>query len=168
MQYTVERAYSHKKFGAIGKVRLEVEATSVTLDGTALPPKSVEYLLTFALQSLQDAYAGSETTDEAIADFGKKYEKLIAGEIGTRSGGGVSDEVRVARRIMRGLFKAKAPKTIWEAFLALEEAEQTAKIDQLVAKNAAAITPLVKEELERLAKERAQKAKLGNSVTIDL
>lgn len=157
------RNYSHKVHGAIGKVTFVAPDGTFTLDGKELPAASVEHLLTFALQTLQDAYAGSKNTDEAQADFAKKYDKLIAGTIGTRSGGdGATEETRVARSIARELFKAKVggKSEAWAAFTGLSDADQIARLDAIVAKNAALIAPKVAEKIAAIKAEREAKAGL--------
>jgi hypothetical protein len=81
------------------------------LDGKELPKVSREYLMVFALQSLQDAYAGAEDLDDAQARFEKKYTRLIAGEIGTReASGATSDETDAQRHVARRIFFAQFAK----------------------------------------------------------
>lgn len=79
----IERDYVHKTFGSIGKATLEGEAI-LTLNGVELPAASVTALLNHGLQFLQDAYAGSKTTDEATSSFDKKLAKLLSGEFSVR------------------------------------------------------------------------------------
>lgn len=85
--FTINRTYIHRRFGTVGSVTFKAPAGDYTLDGVALPAESVEHLLNFALQTLQDAYAGAENADEAGANFGKKLDRLKTGGIGTRGGG---------------------------------------------------------------------------------
>jgi hypothetical protein len=81
------------------------------LDGKELPKSSREYLMIFALQSLQDAYAGAEDLDDAQARFEKKYTRLLNGEIGTReASGGTSDETDAQRHVARRIFFAQFAK----------------------------------------------------------
>lgn len=101
---TIARTFDHKTFGRIGLVELTASVGEVKLGDTVLPQTSVEYLLTFALQNLQDAYAGAESADEAVARFQKKLDRLLTGTIGTReAGSGVSGEVKVRRSVMKTL-----------------------------------------------------------------
>lgn len=86
--YAVTRAFNHRTYGAIGQVTLSGGIGDLELNGQTLPGRSVEYLLTFALQSLQDAYAGAANADEAKAAFDKKLNAIINGTIGIRTGGG--------------------------------------------------------------------------------
>src|SRR5687768_7376644 len=100
MEYN--RSYNHKTFGAIGSVVLEVPKGKYRLNGTDLPDVSVTHLMTFALQTLQDAYAGAKSTDEALGAFNQKLDKLLNGTIGTRgSGDGADERTRVARSVVR-------------------------------------------------------------------
>lgn len=158
------REFNHRTFGAIGKVVLEADVKTVKLNGKPIPEASVEYLLNFALQSLQDAYAGAKNAAEAQGAFTTKLDRLIAGTIGTRaSGTGVTDEVRIARRIVRNAMKAKLGKDSpdWAEFTALSDEDANARLDEVFAKNEAKLRPIVDAELEELRKERERKAKLA-------
>lgn len=98
----VERIFSHRTHGRIGHVELVVDKGKWTLDGQELPAASVEYLLRFSLQSLQDAYAGADNAAEATAAWEKKRDALIAGTIGVRSGsGGEEPHMPFVRRLIR-------------------------------------------------------------------
>lgn len=166
----VEREYSHRTYGAIGSVTLEAEVKGAKLDGKALPESSVTYLLNFALQSLQDAYAGAKTQDEAKAAFAKKLDAIVQGTLGQRSGGGVSEFVRIARSITRGLLKdkygAKSPE--WAKFTGLADDVQDAKLDEIFAKNEATLKPKVEAEIARREAERKAKAKIVAGVELEL
>ncbi|HEY9155570.1 MAG TPA: hypothetical protein VIM69_10585 [Opitutaceae bacterium] len=167
MTLVIERHFAKRNEGTISNVKLEVNVQSVHLDGKELPDSSVEYLLTFALQSLQDAYAGAKTLPEAKAMFAKKYDKLIEGKIGVREAGeSVSDEIRIGRKLMRAAIRANAEQ--WKKFTALPEDEQTAKLDQMVAKNAEKLAKPIAEEMKRLADEKAKKALLGKELSFEL
>lgn len=166
------REFNHRTFGQIGRVVLEADVKVVKLNGKPIPDQSVEYLLNFALQSLQDAYAGAKNEAEAQGAFGTKLDKLIAGTIGLRTGGSaVTDETRIARRIVRNAMKAKLGKESedWKAFEALSDDDANARLDEVFAKNEAKLRPLVNAELEELRKERARKAALaGKSGELEL
>lgn len=136
----------------IGEVRLTGEAKLV-LDGKELPATSVEYLLTFALQSLQDAYAGSDNVTAAREAWTAKRDKLYEGTIGTRGpGASVPPELRVARDIMRTIFAAKASADAKAAYKAADAEGRAAILDAAIEKNKAAIDKLVAEEMARRAK----------------
>jgi hypothetical protein len=157
----INRNYAHREYGAIGAVELEVPKGEWKLDGKVLPESSVAALARFALQILQDSYAGAKSTDEATAAFGKKYDKLAAGTLGSREGGeGETEAERVTRQIVRDAFKAKVGKDSpeWKDFDALGKAEQNDKLDAMFAKNAKALQPAVDAKLKALADERARKA----------
>lgn len=83
----IKRYYRHATYGEIGAVTLTVPDEGWSLDGHPLDANSIGHLAMFALQTLQDAYASSKNADEAIGAWTKKYEKLLAGEIGIRAVG---------------------------------------------------------------------------------
>lgn len=170
--HDVARTFTHRTFGEIGKIAMVADVAKVTIDGKEIPETSVEYLLHFALQSLQDAYAGAKNATEAAANFDKKLKALVEGTIGTRTGGnaGVTEEVAVQRSITRTMFKAKAgaKSEAWAKFTGLTDAEQGEKLDAWYTANEAALAPAVKEELARREKARKAKALLGNSVSFEL
>lgn len=153
--------------GDISNVTLEANVSEVKLDGKILPESSVEYLLMFALQSLQDAYAGAKNLEEAKGMFLAKYDKLIAGTIGIRnSGESVSDEVRIGRKLMR--MQIKANPVAWKNFVELSEEMQIEKLDINLEKNAAAMAPRIAAEIKRLADEKKAKALLGKELSFEL
>lgn len=169
MEYN--RNFTHRTYGNIGAVTFGVPKGKYTLNGTELPESSVAHLMTFALQSLQDAYAGAKSTDEALGAFNGKLDKLLNGTIGTRgSGDGADERTRVARSIMHGLVKAKfgSKSTEWATFTGLDDAEQAAKLDAMVAANQAALDPAIDEEMARRAARRNAKAELGAAIEIAL
>lgn len=170
MEYNVKRAYEHRTYGEIGEVLMKAEVMKVTIDGKELPSASVEYLLNFALQSLQDAYAGAKSQDEAKGSFVKKLEALIDGKIGVRAGGGVGEETRVARTIVRGLLKkaygADSPE--WKTFTGLDDAKQNEKLDEVFGKNKDKLAPRVAERMAELKAERERKAELAKGIELSL
>lgn len=105
----VTRTFNVKDKGLVGEVSLTVpDAMEWKIGDKVLPASSVEYLVNFALQSLQDAYAGAKTLDEAKGAWGKRLDRLIKGEIGTRSPtGGEEPWVAMAVKLFRGQLKAK-------------------------------------------------------------
>lgn len=123
----IKRSFDHRggkskeAFGNIGSVTLTVPDGVWTLNGQALPFASAEYLATFALQSLQDAYAGAETKADAVSEFTKRITRLIDGNIGVRGNAGVaSDDVSKRARSMaketikRALVKATGKHKVEE------------------------------------------------------
>ena len=164
------REFNSRAHGPIGEVTFIAPDGDYTLDGKVLPVASVNHLLTFALQSLQDAYAGAKDSAECIGAFEGKRDKLFAGTLGTRGGEGVSFYVTVARQIMRGIIKAKlgAKSAEWAAFTGLEPAEQNAKLDENFAANETALKSAVEAEIETRKAKAAQKAALGKGMTINI
>ena len=146
------RAKSAIGEASIGEVRLTGEAR-LLLDGNELPAKSVEYLMTFALQSLQDAYAGAETLDAAKAAWVAKRDKLLSGDIGARGpSASVPIETRIARDIMRDIFHKKASESARKEYKAADADGRNAILDAAIAKNADVIAKLVADEMKRRAK----------------
>lgn len=82
----IERTYEHKRFGEIGKVTLEAPDGEWKLNDTVLTAIGTEHLLRFSLQSFQDAYASSDTWEEAVGAFEKKLDRVLEGTIGSREG----------------------------------------------------------------------------------
>lgn len=171
-KHDVNRSFTHRTYGEIGTVAMTADVAKVTINGTEIPEGSVEYLLHFALQSLQDAYAGAKNPTEATAAFDKKLKALIEGTIGVRTGtsSGVTEEVAVQRSITRQMFKAKVggKSEAWATFTGLTDAEQGEKLDVWYTANEAALAPAATEELARREKARKAKALLGNSVSFEL
>lgn len=148
----VNRIFSHRTHGRIGMVTLGEEKGKWTLDGKELPAASVEYLMTFALQSLQDAYAGADDLAAAQGAFEKKRDAIIAGAIGQR-GGGVDEETKIGRQLAEAAFVKKHGKDAWPS----EADAAKKKADEILAKNEKAFAPLIAAEIER--REAARKAK---------
>jgi uncharacterized protein (UPF0335 family) len=150
--------------GDIGRVMLETDATVIKLNGKPIPAQSMEYLLTFALQSLQDAYAGAQSLDEAKGNWEKKLAAITEGTLGQRSGGGsVSEETKVARQITKQALKAKIAK----GEMTEEEWKDLSdeRLDEVFGKNEAKLRPLVDARIAELKKERERKAKLAQSAS---
>ena len=142
--YLVNRVFTKRETaksdwsGRIGAVNLEADVASVKIDGVTLPEASVEYLLNFALQSLQDAYAGAASIDEATANWDKKRVSLLAGTIGVRTGeAGMTDEER-------------AELYVAEAIYAGNYAKGTAKGDEFRALKGDDKTEFLVEKLPRI------------------
>lgn len=158
---TTSRSYAHKVYGQIGAVTMTSPAGDWTLNGAPLPERSVDHLLTFALQTLQDAYAGVDSTDAAKTKFGDKLAKLIAGTLGTRSASGeaVDDATRHMRMIMRPLVAANFGKLAWKA---MEEDEKVEYIDEAYA----GLSPDDKAAIDEAVAAEAKKDKLAIKLNI--
>lgn len=167
----ITRNYTHRTYGAIGSVEFAYPKGKFTLNGTELPESSVEHLMTFALQTLQDAYAGAKNNDEAVGAFNGKLDKLLSGTIGTRgSGDGVDERTRVQRSVTMAAAKAKfgAKSEAWATFTGLSDADQAAKLDEWFAAFTDALSPEVDAEMERRAAKRAAKTNLSKAVAFEL
>lgn len=161
-------------------VSLEVQGKGVKflVNGTELPEASVQYLLNFSLQSLQDAYAGAKSLVEAKTNFQKRLDGLLAGSIGIREGGGVSEEIRIRRQFVMDVVREQSrvkegkpwKETQKKAELdALDEATLNAKLDAGYEKQAAHFEPLVKAKLAELeAARQARKQARGVEVDIEI
>lgn len=176
---TVNRVYEKRATengkwnGRIGAAELVMSVSPdgnlvATLDGNVLPDASVSYLLNFSLQSLQDAYAGAESIDEATGNWGKKRDALVKGEIGIRSGEGISTFQSVARQIMRALLKKNAgPKSeAWVAFTAKSDPDQNKVLDEKFEANREKLEPVVNAEIERRANEAKAKKAIMDSISL--
>lgn len=152
----VTRNYVHRDHGKIGHVELEAPNGKWKLDGEELPASSIDHLLTFALQTLQDAYAGADSADDAKGRWSKKRDALIAGTVGVRTGG-VDPVVAETRRLVRNAVKAKEGA---EKVKAMTDDE----LDAIVAKNGDTFTNAAKASLELKRKQREDAAKLAASV----
>lgn len=174
MTYTINRSYARRATADspgydIGTVEFVAPGGDYILDGNVLPPQSVEHLLTFALQTLQDAYAGATDASEAVGAFGAKYDRLVAGTLGTRSGGGGVDEfTTVMRQVVRGAVKAKlgAKSPEWATFTGLDDADQNERLAAIFAKNEKAMRPVVEAKVAERAAERARKASLKIDISL--
>lgn len=147
--------------GDVGSVTFEAPEGDFKLNGKKLPIGSVEYLLNFALQAFQDAYAGATSLDEAKGNFDKKVTAVVEGTLGQRSGGGVDEFTTVARSIVKGLVKAKKGA---EAVKSITEDE----LDKLFAKNEEVLRPKVEAEVAARKAERERKAKLAQSIDLEI
>lgn len=169
MEYN--RTYNHKTYGNIGAVTFDVPKGSFKLNGQALPDASVSHLMTFALQTLQDAYAGAKSTDEALGAFNQKLDKLLNGTIGTRgSGDGADERTRVARSVVRLAAKARfgSKSADWVTFTGLDDDAQNVKLDAWYTANAAAFDPAIDEEMARRAAKRDANKALGEAVAFTM
>lgn len=158
---TINRAFASRAFGDIGSVTFIAPEGEYAVNGKALPASSVNHLLTFALQTLQDAYAGAKNADEAVGAFNGKLDKLLAGTIGTRSGGsGVTERDKVARIIVGDWFRSAYAKGTPER-AKYDEADQAGKyamLDKIWADNESIFADAVDEEV---AARKAKADKLG-------
>ena len=158
----VSRTFALRKFdGAkIGAVVLSAPKGKWALDGQELSQASVEYLMTFALQSLQDAYAGADTLAEAKAAFAKKLDAVKNGTIGVRTGGGGTDPLtammrQIARSDLKAALIASGKGT--KGFTAMDKAAQAEILDKVIAKDPERYEKGAKAELRARA-EAAKKA----------
>lgn len=167
-KFEINRAYDHKVHGRIGVVEMTADVGKVSIGGKELPATSVEYLLTFALQNLQDAYAGADSADDAQGRWQKKLDRLIEGTIGVREAGdGASVEVKMIRTVLgETLRKTEKGKEAWKA----HEDDRAEWLDKVFAKQSeevqAEITAKAKARIaEQQAKAKQVKA-LADSIDI--
>lgn len=165
----VTRTFTHRTYGNIGSVELVAPKGKWTLDGKELPEQSVDHLLHFALQTLQDAYAGSKTADEAKGAFDGKYDKLVNGTIGTRGGGeGATLETIVARSIMKVAAMAGLSEADRKTFDEMDASAQNAKLDEWLVDNQPALQSAIDDEVAERKAKAARKAALKGSVKVKL
>lgn len=157
-KFNIARAFDHKTHGRIGTVEMVANVTDITINGKKVPDASIEYLLTFALQNLQDAYAGADNATDAEARWAKKLDRLLKGEIGTREAGDGASQLTVAIRgviaeSLRALGKWK------EVIGALDEDKRGDKLDEIFAKQPEAKQADITEKAKaKLAEAAARKA----------
>lgn len=139
--------------GDIGRIVLETDATVIKLNGKPVPLGSMEYLLTFALQAFQDAYAGAQNLEDATAAFDKKVAACIEGTIGVRTGG-VDEATKVARSVVRTILAKSWTK---------EQMDEVtdARLDEIFEKNKAKLQAAVDEQVEALRIARERRAALA-------
>lgn len=157
--------------GRIGSVELVANIDSVTVNGKPIGTASIDYLLNFSLQSLQDAYAGADSIDEATGSFEKKLAALIDGTIGVRgSGGGMSDEERAEIYVAEQAVRAKLTADEWKK---LDDDAKVARVESAVetlrekrgdwfAEKVAERVAHIVEQRKRRAAEKAEMAGLGD------
>lgn len=168
---TIIRNYAHRVHGQINEVKLTHNCDKMLIDGRELPAQSIEYLINFGLQSLQDAYANAKTQAEAAGAHLKKLEALLNGTIGTRSGGvSVTEATKVARTLVRALLKDKwgVKSAEWATFTGLSDDDAEAKLDEIFEKNKDKLQARVDARLAELAAEREAKRKLVAEVEISI
>lgn len=125
MKTLIDRVYethNHSKLGSgrIGVVALECNISDVTLNGKPVAERGVHHLLNFALQSLQDAYAGATDMADAIERHRAKLARIVAGTIGVRESGAgepaIARYIRAeCRRVLSAIAKADYKKLAPEA-----------------------------------------------------
>lgn len=143
MEYLVNRVFTKRETeksnwsGRIGAVEMVANVESIKVNGNKLPDASVNYLLHFSLQSLQDAYAGAADLTEATANWTKKFDALCEGTIGVRSGGGgMTDEERAELYVAEAWYATKNPKGTekGDAFRARKDDDKTEFLVEVAAK----------------------------------
>ena len=163
-----DRKFYHKSTDTtFGIVSVEYDGT-ISLDGNELGETSVQYLVNYAMQALQDTYAGvgtSKTVDEATAAFTTRLDKLIKGTIGIRSGtGGVDPLTTVMRSIARKFVKAKLSKAEYKEKYTDNE-DKNDYLDSVIDKKPETFEAAGKAELARMAKEASTIADLDVDLT---
>lgn len=175
MAHEVSRVFAKRETeksdwsGRIGATTLSItDDGNWVLDGKVLPRKSVEYLMTFSLQSLQDAYAGAESLSDATKRFEAKLAAVIDGTIGMRGGSTVDEFTSIARSMVRAAYKSKYGKDSpeWTEFTGLDDDAADEFLDAKFAANENALRPAVEAEIERRDAERKAKAKVAAKVGV--
>lgn len=166
--FTIKRDFAHKELGAIGAITLIADVASVKLNDKVLPEGAIEYLLTFALQTFQDAYAGAKTKEDATAAFDKKIKRVVEDKIGMREGGGINEEQRVGRIIVRELINAGKAKITKEAFKALSDDEKVKTLDNVLAKNLAKLSPKIANRINQMRREREERKAGIKEIELDI
>lgn len=156
----------------LGAIELVAPDGKWTLNGKELPEASVAYWLWYGGRCLQDCYASAKTDAEREGAYAKRYDKLLAGTVGIRSGGdGAGFETIVARSVMRGAFMAQYGKDSPEraAFLALSKSDENAKLDEWLDGEAGEqLADAIAAEIELRKARAANKVKAAKAVTFKL
>lgn len=152
--------------------RAKTFSVEVTCDVGKLSPEIIAELAMHGLhQKIADAASQAKNADEAEAAMQKAVDALLAGEWTRRgSGGGVTEEVAVARSVTRAMVKAKfgAKSAEWATFTGLSDADQNAKLDEWFAANEAALAPERDAEIARRRAKAEAKRKAANAVEFKL
>lgn len=168
-KFNIARAFDHKTHGRIGLVEVVAEVGSITIGGKKLPDTSVEYLLNFAMQNLQDAYAGADSAADAVGRFQKKLDRLLEGTIGTREAGdGASAETRAIRGVIGDMLRGAGK---WKEVIgALDEDKREAALDEIFAKQPeakqTAIRTTAQERMAEAAARKAQAKELASGLSL--
>lgn len=168
-KFEITRAFDHKAFGRVGVTEIVAQVGSIAINGKELPKASVEYLLTFAMQNLQDAYAGADSAADAKARWEKKLDRLIEGTIGVRAAGDGASALQRAIRAEIGDMLRAAKK--WKDVIgALDEADRPARLDEIFDKQAESVQADIRAKAEaRIAEaeeRKRQAAKLANAIEL--
>ena len=162
--FEVTRDYSSKAHGFIGQSGWRVNAAGDAAmlrkgDWVAVPASTRDALAMFALQTLQDAYAGAKTASECVGAFDKKLDAYIAGTVGTRSTSWES----VAREFIVAALELNEP-----TFKKLKGDDRAARITAALAKNSdkEAFRAKVDAEIAKRAAEAARMAEATNGIDL--
>lgn len=163
--FEVTRDYVSKAFGPIGQSgwRVDGSGNAEMLQGgkwKTVPASTRDALAMFALQTLQDAYAGAKTAAEAVGAFDKKLDAYVDGTVGTRATSWES----VAREIITLALVRRDPD-----FKKLEAAMRSALVNDALNKNMsnAKFLALVNDEIAKRAEEAAKLKAMADSVSFD-
>lgn len=168
-EFVVSRSFDHKQHGRIGIVEMSAGVSGISINGKELPATSIEYLLTFALQNLQDAYAGADSAADAQGRWQKKLDRLIEGTIGVREAGdGASALTKAIRAVVAESLRAVGK---WKELIgSLDEDKRDAKLDEIFAKQPEAkqaeIVVKANEKLAEAAARKAQAKELASGLSL--
>lgn len=156
----ITRTYTKRDFGRIGEITLAAPDGDWMINGNVLPESSVIHLVNFAGQTLQDAYAGAKTLEDAVAAFGTKLTRLLEGKIGLRSSDGVDEFTATARNIVEAFLRVKWGKESAEWKAHEKDVNANDKLDAIYAKNEKVFKPQVETKIANAQAERERKAEL--------
>ena len=175
--FSFARNYVHKSHGDIGRAAIrvtdkgDIELSINGSDFQALESAGAEHMLSYALQSFQDAYAGSDDRDAAIAAFNAKSDRVLDGTIGT--GGGASARSAHDQAVIDvvSAILAKSPKA--KAFKSAKASGKSKMIADVIDKNKdnEALASAVAEReavIERERKEAAELKKAASGLDLDI
>ena len=175
--FSFARNYVHKSHGDIGRAAIRVcddGTIGLSINGSdfhKLDSNGAEHMLSYALQSFQDAYAGSDDQASAKAAFDAKAMKVLKGTIGT--GGGASARSAHDQAVIDvvSAILAKSPKA--KEFKSAKASAKSKMIEAVIIKNAdnqALLDAITEREsvIERERKEAAELKKAASGLDLDI
>ncbi len=122
-----------------------------------------------AKKAAEEDESGASQADHANAMMEACLKQLVEGVWASRAGGtGVDDFTRVARMVVRPVYKSKLDKEATKAFTELTAAEQNEILDAVYAKNEDVFKPVVEQEIERRKEEAKAKTALAQGIDLDV
>lgn len=148
------------------------EPVTTPVDWARLPDAAKEKIIAYGVQrTFNDMVGGKKfpTIESKSAHVTEAIARYYAGDIGRAAVAGVSIEQAIGRQLVRAALKAKhgAKSPAWAKFTGLSDAEQEAKLDELLEKNREAFADDIATEMKRRAELAAKRAKQAAKMDLD-